>query len=199
MNCKLLVFNNFYENPDEVREFALKADYNSCHLPRFHTESYATVNLLNKIENLLYPLAGKIHDFYIPNINSSGDTYNGSFQYGTSHKKPWIHIDVIDEIDTRWPSTWAGVIYLTPNPPVNTGTNLYKHKKFNDDIGKYDDFIIMEDRINKEKWELYTKVENIYNRAIFYKVNQYHAADNYFGTELNNSRLFQVFFFNTEF
>jgi hypothetical protein len=197
MNCKLLVFNNFYENPDEVREFALKADYNSCHLPRFHTKSYATVNLLNKIENLLYPFAGKIHDFYIPNINSSGDTYNGSFQYGTSHKKPWIHVDATHKTSTV--SCWAGVIYLTPNPPVNTGTNLYKHKNFNDDKGKYDDSIIMEDRLDKEKWELYTKVENIYNRAIFYKVNQYHSADNYFGKELNNSRLFQIFFFSTDF
>ena len=48
------------------------------------------------------------------------------------------------------------------------------------------------------KWELVDKVGNVFNRLVLFNSKQYHASMDYFGTNKENGRLFQVFFFSTE-
>jgi hypothetical protein len=40
---------------------------------------------------------------------------------------------------------------------------------------------------------------NLFNRLIMYRADNYHMSLDYFGSNKENGRLFQVFFFNTEF
>lgn len=49
------------------------------------------------------------------------------------------------------------------------------------------------------KWDMVDRFGNIYNRLIMYRADNYHMSLDYFGNNLENGRLFQVFFFNTEF
>ena len=48
------------------------------------------------------------------------------------------------------------------------------------------------------KWEMVDKIGNVFNRLILYRSNNFHVSLDYFGTNKENGRLFQVFFFNTE-
>jgi len=48
------------------------------------------------------------------------------------------------------------------------------------------------------KWELVDQVGNIFNRLVLFNSKQFHASLDYFGTNKENGRLFQVFFFTTE-
>jgi hypothetical protein len=48
------------------------------------------------------------------------------------------------------------------------------------------------------KWEMVDRVGNIFNRLIMYRADNYHVSLDYFGKDINDGRLFQVFFFNTE-
>ena len=58
--------------------------------------------------------------------------------------------------------------------------------------------IIYEDGQDYTKWELIDRIGNKYNRAIFYKGDLFHASLDYFGKNIQDSRLFQTFFFNTK-
>ena len=42
-------------------------------------------------------------------------------------------------------------------------------------------------------------VGNVYNRLVLYRGDMFHRSLEYFGNDKNDGRLFQTFFFNTEF
>ena len=74
-----------------------------------------------------------------------------------------IHID--DE------ASYAGVLYLTPNPPADSGTSFY----------------------NESNIETHY-LENIYNRLVIYPSHKSHSLKNAFGDAINNGRLTFTFF-----
>jgi len=144
------------------------------------------------IESIVLPFYGKV-------INWSEDSYTGSYQYTTSRDRSWIHADQTTK--------WAGVCYLTPNAPLSSGTGLFKHiptgltmAPKNPD-GTYN--IELLNQINKDsqdmtKWELVDRVANVYNRLVLYRGDHFHISLDYFGQDINDGRLFQTFFFDTE-
>jgi len=175
----VIVIDNFYSNPDEVRNFALTSEFNvKGNYPGLRTESYATDELKEKFEKIL----GKKIKFW-PN------EYNGSFQYTTENKKSWIHRDKTD---------YSCIIYLTPNPPSDGGTVLYKHKitnkRFADD--EIWEKILSEDSNDEDRWDVLDVIGNVYNRCVIFNGKLSHKSNKYFGDCLENSRLFQTFFFD---
>ena len=49
------------------------------------------------------------------------------------------------------------------------------------------------------KWELHDVIGNKFNRLVLYRGDYFHASLDYFGDSPENGRLFQTFFFNTEY
>lgn len=49
------------------------------------------------------------------------------------------------------------------------------------------------------KWDLVDVIGNVFNRLVLYRGDIFHSSLDYFGTNKENGRLFQTFFFNTEF
>lgn len=176
----IIVIDNFLSNPDKIREFALKQEFNvTGNFPNLRTKPFANDDHKKRFEAILgrrityYPL----------------DKYNGSFQYTTGKNKSWIHHDMTD---------YSVLIFLTPNPPSNAGTKLYRHKETG--IERYYDkeLSIMSDGNDESKWEIVDTVGNKYNRAVFFQGKLMHRSDQYFGSCLEDGRLFQVFFFDIE-
>jgi hypothetical protein len=104
-------------------------------------------------------------------------------------------------------NTWAGVVYLTPNAPLSGGTGIFKHKetgliyspKLED--GSVDKELlnyIGKDSQDMTKWDLVDRLANVYNRMVLYRGDLFHQSLDYFGTDKENGRLFQTFFFSTE-
>ncbi len=110
----------------------------------------------------------------------------------------WIHQDN-DIYD------YAGVIYLTPNADLDTGTSIFRLK--NETVDKTqkgkkelfmgepvdnDDYIknILEAR---SQFEEITRYNNVFNRLICFESNNYHGANNF---KMNDDqlRLTQIFF-----
>ena len=52
---------------------------------------------------------------------------------------------------------------------------------------------------HKRLYRLIDFKRNKYNRIVLYRGNLYHASLDYFGNNYQNGRLFQTFFFNTEY
>ena len=121
--------------------------------------------------------------------------YNGSYQYTTKEMNSWVHRDM---------TNWAGIIYLTPNAPLNSGTGFFKHKQT--EIENLDEYNNLDtqlqnqvdyDSSNMDKWELIDYVGNKYNRLVLFQGFRNHRSMEYFGDNINNGRLFQTWFFDT--
>jgi len=192
--CGLIVVDNFYNNPVETRNYILTQDFSvKGNFPGQRTISYATEELKNIIQSYVEPFGGKITEFPCPTADKN-DMYNGSFQYATSRDRSWIHTD-------SW-NNWAGVLYLTPDAPLSSGTAFYR---FNDGATCEQEGTVLNNKTNVDrfsqdltKWELVDKVGNVFNRLILFNARRYHMSLDYFGDTKENSRLFQTFFFSTE-
>lgn len=188
----LIICDDFYNNVDDVRAYALKQDFNvDGNYPGHRTKSFLNQSIADYISQVVGS------KFEMP--ENMSNTYCGAYQYTTAKDRTWIHADGWNE--------WAGVVYLTPEAPVTGGTGIFRHKptgaykmpRLAD--GSRDEVLL--DTINNDgqdytKWDLVDVVGNKYNRAVFYKGDLFHASLDYFGKDINDGRLFQTFFFNTK-
>lgn len=191
MKVQSLVVDNFYKNPDDVRNFALAQEFSQRgNYPGQRTASFLTDSIKNSIQEIIRPFAGEVTWW--------GDESTGAFQYTVSSDRSWIHSD-----DT---TDWAGVLYLTPNAPISAGTGLFKHREtglFRWRNSEHPEDIAKNSPVNIEtqdmtKWEMVDRFGNVYNRLILYRGDLFHTSLDYFGQNKEDGRLFQTFFFNTE-
>lgn len=182
MNLELLVIDNFYTNPDNVRSFALEQPFDvKGNYPGSRTKPYLPDDVKNAIQYWM-SFAGKITDWF----ENTG--YTGAFQLATAQDRTWIHSDHFN--------MWAGVCYLTPNAPHTGGTALYRHKETG--LHRRTEGKEIGDGYDYTKWDKFDVIGNKYNRLILYRADLFHASVDYFGDNIHNGRLFQTFFFNTE-
>jgi hypothetical protein len=192
MRFNSLTIDDFYADPMQVREFALKQEFKvRGNYPGQRTVSFLNDPIKKKLRDILYPFAGEITNW--------GGEYTGSFQYTTAADRSWIHADSTTD--------WAAVCYLTPDAPVTAGTGIFRHKEtgwMNFDYKRQNDPEYMkqappgDECQDYTKWEMVDRIGNVFNRLIMYRADNYHVSLDYFGKDINDGRLFQVFFFNTE-
>lgn len=193
MEISAIIIDNFYLDPYETREFALSQDFGvKGNYPGNRTVSFYNQSVFDVIQNAVQTAGGKITRW-------DRDQYNGAFQYTTSRDRSWIHADQTTK--------WAGVCYLTPNAPLSSGTGLFRHiptgleSAPRKEDGSYDIELLI--TINKDsqdmtKWELTDRLANKFNRLVLYRGDFFHMSLDYFGQNMNDGRLFQTFFFDTE-
>jgi len=193
MQISSYIIDGFYSNVDEVRDFALSLDYpTNGNYPGRRSQSFLNESMKEAIESVVSPFHGKVTYW-------SEEQYTGCYQFTTSRDRSWIHSDQTTK--------WAGVCYLTPDAPLTAGTGLFKHKKTglssaprNLD-GSYNTEILDEiykDSQDMTKWELVDRIGNVYNRLVLYRGDHFHISLDYFGQDINDGRLIQTFFFDTE-
>ena len=199
----ITVINDFYENPDAIRKFALAQKYTfrheeheldyvypGCRTKDLHDLDSALQALVLKKLVSVFHLAE--HDLMRWGISSSFQSVSEIYKEGVIHT------------DTN--TIFAGVLFLTPNAPLNSGTSLYrKNASFNE--SKYKKAcdqnterfktgqIVMKNSFHSMFDEV-VRVNNVYNTLILFEGDIYHAANKFFGSTLNDSRLTQVFFVN---
>ena len=187
----MLSIADFYNNPDEVREFALSQEFSeSGNYPGKRTMPFLNDSVKEIIQNTIMPFAG--------NVTWWGDINSFAFQYTIAMDRSWIHSDGT--------TNWAGVCYLTPDAPLSAGTGIFRHKETGLKNWIYNEHTEEGtknaphhvDHIDYTKWELVDRIGNVYNRLILYRGDLFHVSLDYFGKGLTDGRLFQTFFFNTE-
>jgi len=83
---------------------------------------------------------------------------------------------------------WAGIIYLSPDPPPEGGLYLWR----NNDPMRQSDWMTKAD-----DWQLVDSFENIFNRLLLCRGDVPHSGAAGWGDSLENGRMFQTFFFRT--
>lgn len=197
------IVENFYENPDAIRKFALAQKYKFRHeetdLPYVYPGR--RTQDLHILDSALQEKICKklISVFHIHEHDHMRWVISSSFQsVSEEYKQGVIHTDNS--------TIFAGVLYLTPDAPLNSGTSLFKKNgKFNqakytraleknDERFKAGEKVMSTDYHNM--FDEVVRVNNVYNTLILYEGDTFHAANKFFGSTLKNSRLAQVFFIN---
>jgi hypothetical protein len=181
MLTDLIVVDSFYDNPNEVRAFALTCKFDlTGKYPGRRTVNYWSEGAKTVLSNLIKPHGGEVVDW------DSGKS-SGSFQLCLETDETWIHPDT--------ECTWSAICYLNEAAPTNTGTGFYKHKNTQQKyyVGDFHDGHAEED------WGLTAAVENEFNRLVLFRGALFHKASGYFGNTLETGRLTQTFFFRTQY
>lgn len=164
--------DNFFENPDEIRECALKMEFDGP-LP---TQGWhgIRVNPTNRVVAGvdLEKMISEEVSFRLPNFTY--DEMELYFHITSEEVKNHFNTETFEMASKHYDSNDSrivGLVYLTPNPPKNSGTSFF------DDEG------------NKVG-----EAENVYNTMVMYPADILHGPTNPFGDTKDNSRLTLVFF-----
>lgn len=156
------VIDDFFDDPDLIRDYAMTVKYETPtkldNWKGFRTNYLTTNTSIEKsiIENvndalvkfIKLPIKLDICFHFSPQFIMQDVNNFHEYKY---HKDS---------------SDYAGVIYLTPNPPENSGTCIKDFRC----------------------------IKNVYNRFLMYPGNLIHGPDHLFGYNLSNTRLTVTFF-----
>jgi len=184
------VVDNFYDNPDEIRKFALEQE--------FGDESVITGFVGRRTFNqFLFPKLKEAFESVMGKKITKWEEHgmNGRFQICWSGERLVYHCDS---------QRWGGMIYLTPNAPFQCGTTLYADKKnrartyYDPGWDEYWRNTPGDCHLDRTPFEPVDVLGNVYNRLVIFDASCIHSASEYFGTNKENARLWQMFFFDTE-
>ena len=168
MDRNLIVIDNFLDDPDRIRFHALSLDFDRIQKSVPGVRSHRLGGDLQKeVETKLKTAFGGeiVWDW-------TQDSF--CFQSCQEGTETWVHVDSQGESQGEW----AAVLYLTPNPILDSGTGIYESPDADMNIG----------------------VGNVYNRLVAYrgKVLYHRSILPGFGNTLETSRLTQTFFFDVK-
>ena len=195
-----IIIDDFFESPDIVRHWALQQEFFKGERgtwPGIRTELLHKSNI--ELYNLLInKILSVIQDYGVREIY---DMQTGFQLIDESWGTGWVHDD-----DPKLHV--AGLIYMSPTAPPDSGTTLYADST--DFDGEKYAKIFMEDVFSTEeersKFVKYRqqqrsyftptiKIGNVYNRFVLFDTRNWHSADNFFGNSKEDTRLTNVFFF----
>jgi hypothetical protein len=195
----LIVVDNFYANPDAVRNFALNAEYEELggrNWPgRDSLYEYGKDELTSMVSEIVgQKLITK------PCNKCSYFRMTKEREYGVQD----IHFDPNPGL------VWAGVIYLTPTLHPTGGTKFWKHKQTEWEFAPTQQQAIKhniqshEDMVNffniegkdRNKWIETDNISFKYNRLVLFSPFLFHSNGDWFGTTNENARLVQLLFFH---
>jgi len=184
---KVFIIDDFYKNPDEVRDLALNFEPKS---DKKYCGNLIGKRVVEDVEDF-----SKLRDSF-KTLCQYKDWYNLTYDHQEFDEK-WdrskfmVNITTGDEIDQRFnekmhtytfhidgvDSKWAALVYLNKDDECQGGTNFYSWKG---------------DPSSKPRLE-YT-AEMKYNRMVLYEANQMHGAIMESGMFKEFPRITQVFF-----
>jgi hypothetical protein len=198
----ITIIDNFFETPTLIREFGLSLPFSKSEngvCPGVRTDYIHNINpdfqnyLIRKVLSVFFNLDKEDLDAYVE--------FNFQQSYG-KYEEGWIHQDSSY-------SQFAGVVYLTPEAPLEAGTSIHKIvDQCNYDAKQelkylhYGDYAVDMKQVRDAREKnnsCFTKtldIANIFNRALIYNADDWHKENKFFGDNKDNCRLTLLFFGN---
>ena len=200
MKRNIIIIDEFYSNPDEIRQFALNFNYpqpdNNYTYPGKNSEGAVyDQEIHQKFESILNRklIPCEVNGYFRSSLEK--DSY-----------KQYIHVD------PNW--EFGAVCYLNPpNQEIDEGgTSFWIHNKTGMDRFPRTDqeakvygyssskelwrTTVYGDGLDISKWTRYFLSPMKYNRIVIFRTDLWHSHNTNFGDCLENGRLVQLFFFN---
>jgi uncharacterized protein DUF6445 len=200
MPTSLIVVDDFLDEPDVLRDAALRLTYPEVKGPypgRNSVERIDLEGLNNEVSRLVgEPLVPMIH--------------------GQAHGK--CRIALASDVRTAKVHTdgshWSGILYLSRPEDCRGGTEFFRHIPTNAERAPYSDKESLEkfgapsakqwvadllerDTSDDSKWEMTMRVPMRFNRLLLLRPWLWHTAGECFGDKLENARLVYLMFFSS--
>ena len=177
------VVDDFFEDPDSIRAFALEQQYQKDQEGRWPG---ARAFSLEQINNQLFQhtcrrMLGIFWD--VGNIPLHWSAHGTFQQVGREYGEGWIHQDA-DSLITA-------IVYLTPNSSTAAGTSIYRRKNITVPLNPqyevakrtaylsghmtHSDYTHARTETNRQ-YEETVKVNNLYNRLLIFDSKLYHGV-----------------------
>ena len=199
MRRDIIVVDDFLENPDAVREYALKQQFEIHGGTNWPGRDSAECHGQDEMTKACSEVVGE--ELVIkPENKCSYFRHTRIQEIGRQH----IHFDPNPGL------VWAGVLYLTPKFHPTAGTKFWKHKETGWEftpteeegveygIKSHNDmfeFFNTEGK-NMSRWIETDNISFKYNRLVMFNPAMWHSNGDWFGNTYDNSRLVQLFFFH---
>ena len=180
------IVDNFYQDPDSIRKFALAQEYDQGGIGKYYIGNRTK-------QQFLFPGLKEEFEYIMNRRIEKWEEHgmNGRFQVCKEGEPLVYHCD---------PQRWAGMLYLTPNAPYQSGTSTHALKGTDvrhlshPDITKC--FRPGSQNLDRTIFEPVDTFGNVYNRLVIFNAGYLHSATDYFGYNNDNCRLWQMFFFD---
>jgi hypothetical protein len=182
---QIVVVDDFYADPDLVRDFALRQPF---------AEDVRYFKGQRTLEPFRFPgIREHFRRLLRAQITRWDVPVNGVFQMCTAADQLVYHADT---------QLYAGTVYLTPNAPPQSGTSFWRSRA-HPAVRRWPaelpyETVFPTGHYDRTQFELVDIVGNVYNRLVLWDAHLLHSASDYFGDRLENSRLFHLFFFDIE-
>tara|TARA_B100000902_G_scaffold339494_1_gene341745 strand:- start:702 stop:1313 length:612 start_codon:yes stop_codon:yes gene_type:complete len=195
----LIVVDDFLQNPDAVREYALVQQFEFFGGKNWPGRDSSDIHGAEEMTEACSHVVGEKLTIK-PQNKCSYFRLTKEGQDGRQH----IHFDPNPGL------IWAGVLYLTPIVHPTGGTKFWKHKETGWDrsptpeegakygVHSHQDMVKFFDIEGKDesKWIELDNVAFKYNRLVMFNPSLWHSNGDLFGTMEEDARLVQLFFFH---
>jgi hypothetical protein len=181
---QIVVVDDFLDNPDRARAIALAQPFVKMHSAGLRTQS-RFLHIAPYREAFEALLGRRL-------TNWDDNKANGRFQVCLEHDPIPYHSDT---------QSYAGVLFLSPNATMSAGISFFKGRRSGLRRRSPDQALMAltfgaDAEFDRSQWEEVDRISNIYNRLVLFDAHLAHGASAYFGTRVENGRLFQNFFFD---
>jgi hypothetical protein len=219
MRKSIVVVDNFYDDLDAVRRYALTSQWYTPYEPPGGAASWSSTRyreaadcpfkssarLIQTLEDLTgdridlddwkatFPTTPDGRADMSPEVRRAGTLWNCTFHFKPARNRQRIGQGVHNHVVDAWNGVgvegWAGLVYLDPRAPLDGGLRLWRN------IDPAHDLDWMTDPAN---WELIDTFGNVANRLILHRGSLPHSGSAGWGELPENGRLYQTFFFKVE-
>jgi hypothetical protein len=200
---RYLIIDDFYSNPEEIVETALKSDRDAA-TPAGHEPGMLTRNFF-----LGQPLRELFQKLTLEAAIVSSAEANGRILFNETNPNPEFRV----YCDSRMRTMWTGVIYLSPENPGVDGTCFWRHQQTGLDVAPttskglnkfgwesfeaLDAFMDREGR-DESLWKKTLTVPYKFNRLVLFRPWQFHSHGPGFGDSPETCRIVQTLYFATQ-
>ncbi len=200
MPLSLIIFDDFYGDPMEIRRAALGLLYPPVSDANYPGRNSNRPIMITGLDEMI----SKIVNEPVVGSRKAAHCYFRVAREGDDQGRRYnVHIDP--------EAVWSGILYLTLPEHCRGGTEFFRHKETQSDraaiypdelkvagaknFGDAGDPIIQRDSTDPSKWEHLMTVPMRFNRLILLRPWLWHTAGMSFGTSNEDCRLIQLLFF----
>jgi hypothetical protein len=192
---RVIVADDFYDDPDAVREEALRQT-----MRRFDKSWYNTIHqcvpasrFTEEARVKLSELTGRELDRDAFYSHCGGDAQGWNCAYHAKLRENWLAPNSCDihNHSNLGAEAWSGLVFLDRHGGSDTGTSFWLRRSTGscaEDTWMYD--------ARPGKFKLLTTVPAAYNRAVLFSAPLLHRGESGYGFDITTARLFQTFFFS---
>lgn len=197
MDASLTIIDNFYYDPDSIRNTALTCEY----YPEKVSKGYPNGNApwpgkMSKDSHSPNWIDAQISKLMNKNLRQMRQMDSGHFRISQATNETGMFDNMIHADGTN-KDYYAGVLYLSKDQTETDGTLFYTQKStglnYLESEEQLNTLILSGEDKDPTQWIAHSKSNIVYNRLLIYPANKFHGIGPCFGDTDDSARIVQLF------